>query len=370
MRQAAELMQRALDLASMARGRTSPNPLVGAVIEKDGEIIGEGCHLRAGLPHAEVVALRQAGDRARGATLYVTLEPCNHFGRTPPCTEAVIAAGIKKVEIAVLDPNPRVAGEGMARLKEAGIEVRVGLQEQAAREMNECFFKFITKGVPFVVLKTATTLDGRIATRTGDSKWITNEKSRLFVHHLRNIYDGILVGIGTVLKDDPQLNTRLPDQDCHHPVRLIIDGRLDIPRDCQILRTAREQPTIIYTSRGSDPVKAAELVALGAEVVFRGDDPDLLPLEDVLHDAAARGMMSVMIEAGGQINAYALEKRLVDRVYWFVAPRICGGTQAVPAVAGKGAELMAQAIELRSVKISSFDSDLLIEGCIDTEVGS
>jgi len=355
-------MRRALDLAARARGRTSPNPLVGAVVVKDGQIIGEGYHRRAGEPHAEVIALREAGERARDATLYVTLEPCNHQGRTPPCTEAVIRAGISKVYAATLDPNPLVAGRGIKRLREAGIDVEVGLLEQEARELNRFFFKYVTRGLPFVALKTAMTLDGKIATRTGDSRWITNEESRAFVHQLRNIYDAILVGIGTIMKDDPHLNTRLPLEDVRDPVRLILDPRLEIRTDSRIMQTARQQRTIFYCGPDAAARRGNALQDLGAEVVAIGNDGDIIPLEAVLRDVAGRGLMSVLLEGGSRINGHALDNNLVDKVYWFIAPRICGGEGAVSPVGGVGIEMMSQARALQDVTVKIFAGDLLIEG--------
>jgi diaminohydroxyphosphoribosylaminopyrimidine deaminase/5-amino-6-(5-phosphoribosylamino)uracil reductase len=224
-----EYMQRAIELATQARGRTSPNPMVGAVIVKDGKIIGEGYHKKAGTPHAEIHALAAAGNEARGATLYVSLEPCCHHGRTPPCTEAIINSGIKRVVIAALDPNPKVAGGGLQRLKEAGIDAEFGLMQEAAMELNAVFFKYIQRALPYVALKTAMTLDGKIAAGSGDSRWITGPEARQHVHQLRNIYDAIMVGIGTVLADNPRLNTRLQEGQGRDPVRVIIDNQLDLP---------------------------------------------------------------------------------------------------------------------------------------------
>lgn len=360
-------MQRALELASKAAGRTSPNPLVGAVVVKDGEIVGEGYHRRAGEPHAEVVALAAAGENSRNATLYVTLEPCNHYGKTPPCTEAVIKAGISTVYVAALDPNPLVSGRGIARLREAGIHVNVGLMEKEACELNRFFVKFITRGLPYVALKTAMTLDGKIATRTGNSRWITNERSREYVHQLRNIYDAVLVGIGTVLADDPLLSTRLPQADTRDPVRLIIDARLDMPIDSRILQTAGRQETIVYCLNGADSLRIRQYQDLGAEVVVLKGSSGRVPLEEVFRDVAQRGLVSVLMEAGSRVNAYALEKRLVDKVYWFIAPRICGGEQALSPVGGRGIELMSEAIKLHNVTVRSFDGDLLVEGFINNE---
>lgn len=355
-------MQRALELAAQAKGRTSPNPMVGAVIVKDGRIVGEGYHQKAGNPHAEVIALENAGESSRNATLYVTLEPCNHQGKTPPCTESIVSSGISSVYAATLDPNPLVSGRGVKRLREAGIEVNVGLMEQEARDLNQFFFKFVTRSLPFVALKTAMTLDGRIATHTGDSRWITNEQSREFVHQLRDTFDAILVGIGTVLKDDPRLNTRLPIKDTLDPVRLIIDARLEMPISSQIIQTARQQETIIYCLKGVDQLRIKQLEDLGAEVVLIRHGSGRVPLEEVFKEVAQRGLMSVLMEAGSKINAYALENQLVDKVYWFIAPRICGGDRAVSPVGGRGIDLMSQAIDLKNVAIKSFGGDLLVEG--------
>lgn len=355
-------MKRALKLAAMALGRTSPNPVVGAVIVKDGQIIGEGFHRLAGTEHAEIVALREAGEAAEGAELYVTLEPCNHKGKTPPCTEAIIKAGIKKVYAATLDPNPLVSGKGVKKLTSVGIDVKVGLLEKEAQQMNEFFFKYITKGRPFVALKTAMTLDGKIAAPTGDSKWITNEKSREYVHGLRDIYDAILVGIGTVLKDDPLLNTRLTKKNRRDPVRLVMDGSLEIPLDSQIVLTAKQQKVILYTCSRADRTKIEELQSRGVEVVVLGEFANIVPMDEVLKDVAQRGLMSVMIESGGRINAHALENNYVDKVYWFVAPKIIGGEQAPSPVGGKGLERMADAKTLKNIEIKHFDDDLLIIG--------
>lgn len=355
-------MKRALKLAAMALGRTSPNPVVGAVIIKDGQIIGEGFHRLAGTEHAEIVALREAGEAAEGAELYVTLEPCNHKGKTPPCTEAVIKAGIKKVYAATLDPNPLVSGKGVKKLTSAGIDVSVGLLEREAQQMNEFFFKYITKGRPFVALKTAMTLDGKIAAPTGDSKWITNEKSREYVHGLRDIYDAVLVGIGTVLKDDPLLNTRLTKKNRRDPVRLVMDGSLEIPLESQIVRTAKQQKVILYTCSRADRTKIEELQSLGVEVVVLGEFANIVPMDEVLKDVAQRGLMSVMIESGGRINAHALENNYVDKVYWFVAPKIVGGEQAPSPVGGKGIDRMEEAKKLKNIEIKHFDDDLLIIG--------
>ena len=260
-------MRRALDLAALALGRTSPNPVVGAVVVKDSQIVGEGYHQKAGTPHAEIHALRQAGDRAAGATVYVSLEPCSHFGRTPPCADALIAAGVKKVVIACLDPNPQVAGQGMQKLMDAGIEIESGIMQEEALQLNEAFFKYIQTARPFVAIKTAMTLDGKIASKTGDSRWITSPDARTYVHQIRNTYDAILVGIGTVLHDDPMLNTRLESDDARDPIRVIIDSQLDLPMDSQIVRSSHEQRSIVFCSSAADIQKQAALEAYGCEII-------------------------------------------------------------------------------------------------------
>jgi len=275
-------MLQALELASRAQGRTCPNPMVGAVVVKDGQVIGTGYHRKAGTPHAEIHALAEAGDQARGATLYVTLEPCSHFGRTPPCADAVIEAGVAKVFIATLDPNPQVAGAGWRKLSAAGLEVEVGLLEQKARRLNQVFWKYIQTGRPLVALKTAMTLDGKIASYSGDSKWVTGESARQQVHQLRNIYDGILAGIGTVLKDNPRLNTRLAGGENRDPVRIIIDGRLQLPLTGHIARTAERQKTLVFCSNQADARTQLKLERMGLHVIRLDCPPDLVPLETVL----------------------------------------------------------------------------------------
>ncbi|MDD3364712.1 MAG: bifunctional diaminohydroxyphosphoribosylaminopyrimidine deaminase/5-amino-6-(5-phosphoribosylamino)uracil reductase RibD [Syntrophomonas sp.] len=355
-------MKRALGLAARAQGRTSPNPMVGAVIVKNGQLIGEGYHHQAGTPHAEVHALNEAGEQAVGATLYVTLEPCSHFGRTPPCADAVIKAGIKRVVIATTDPNPQVAGKGIARLKDAGIEVELGVMEHEASRLNEVFFKYIQTGLPFVALKTAMTLDGKIASYSGDSKWITGEDARHYVHQLRNIYDAIMVGIGTVLKDDPFLNTRLEIADMRNPVRIIIDSNLDLPPTSNIARSSHEQRTLVFCSSNSDSQRREPLEALGVELISLDIDSDLIPLEKVLGILGEMGLCSLLVEGGGEINAYLLEHQLLDKAYWFIAPKIIGGRQAPSPIGGQGIEFMKDALELKSMEIQKFSEDFLLTG--------
>jgi len=354
-------MQRALELAALGLGRTSPNPAVGAVIVKEGTIVGEGYHQKAGTPHAEIHALRQAGEHARGADIYVTLEPCSHYGKTPPCVNALIEAGIKRVVAAVLDPNPLVAGQGIKILQNAGIETKIGVLEEPARRLNEAFFKYITTRRPFVALKTAMTLDGKIATREGNSRWITSAPARQYVHQLRNRYDAIMVGIGTVLADDPLLNTRLEDASARDPVRIIIDGQLNLPLDSKIAQTSNNQPTLVYTSRSADQGREKALREKGLEIVRVDGTQDNLDLRQVMDDLGKRGLISILVEGGAGLNASLLEQKLVDKLYWFIAPKIIGGSQAPGPVGGTGAAIMDEAIILHDIQQQQIGDDLLVE---------
>lgn len=355
-------MHRALELASLAIGRTSPNPVVGAVIVKDGKIVGEGYHQKAGTPHAEVHALRAAGEQAAGAAVYVTLEPCSHFGKTPPCADALIEAGVKRVVIACLDPNPKVAGKGRQKLIDAGIETDLGILEAEALRVNEAFFKYIQTGRPFVAMKTAMTLDGKIASKTGDSRWITSTDAREFVHQLRNTYDAILVGIGTVLQDDPLLNTRLEQVDKRDPVRVIIDSLLEMPADSQIARSARQQRSLVFCSAQASEDKQLILEKAGCEIIRLNHQGNFIPLEEVLDYLGSQGICSLLVEGGGQINASFLEARLADKIYSFIAPKIIGGKEAPSPVGGQGLVLMRDAWELSLIEVKRFKKDILITG--------
>lgn len=356
-----QYMQRALDLAALALGRTSPNPVVGAVIVQGDKIVGEGYHQKAGTEHAEIHALRQAGNLARGATVYVTLEPCSHYGKTPPCADALIAAGVSRVVAAVLDPNPLISGQGMEKLKRAGIETQIGVLAEPAQRLNEVFFKYITTDRPFIAMKTAMTLDGKIATFQGNSKWITSAPAREYVHQLRNRYDGIMVGIGTVIADDPRLNTRLNDTDVHDPVRIIIDGELLLPITSQIVKTSRQQRTLVFTSHYAEPDREERLKSYGVEVIRTDGKTDQLDLNRIMHYLGQQGITSVLIEGGAGLNASLWEHGLVDKVYWFIAPKIVGGVKAPGPIAGAGIPVMNEAIELTNMRVEQVGTDLLIE---------
>ncbi|MGL5269562.1 MAG: bifunctional diaminohydroxyphosphoribosylaminopyrimidine deaminase/5-amino-6-(5-phosphoribosylamino)uracil reductase RibD [Selenomonadaceae bacterium] len=356
-------MQQALQIAAYAAGRTSPNPLVGAVIVKDGRVVGQGWHRKAGTEHAEIHALRQAGELAAGATIYVTLEPCSHYGRTGPCSKALIDAGIQRVVIAMLDPNPLVAGKGVAMLKAAGIEVETGLLQAQAERLNEVFLKWIMTKMPFVVMKTAMTLDGKIATAAGNSKWISNEVSRRRVHELRDVYDGILVGIGTVLADDPALTTRLESPSGKNPLRIVVDSRARTPLTARVV-TDGQAETLIAVTAAAEAAKVEALRQAGVEVlvVNDGQQVDLKQLFCLLGE---RGVCSIFVEGGARINYSLLKAGLVDKVYSFIAPKMVGGSSAPGPVGGDGVETLDQAFLLEDVETELLAGDILVSGYIN-----
>jgi len=352
-------MKRAMRLAE--RGYTPPNPRVGCVIVNDGVLVGEGFHPYAGASHAEVFALRAAGERSRGATAYVTLEPCAHHGRTPPCALALISSGVKRVVAAVQDPNPKVAGAGFAKLRSAGIEVQIGLLEKQGREIDAPFFHFQQTGRPYVSLKAAMTLDGKIATRTGDSKWITGEKARQMVHRIRAQYSAILCGVGTVLADDPLLTARFKGAP-RQPVRIIIDPDLRTPEAAQVVQTSREVPTIIVVNDGCDSAKIQNMQSYGLEILpVAADINGQIPLSNLLAELGRREMVSVLVEGGGVTHAAFLQQQQVQHLYWFVAPRLAGGRDAPSPIEGDGVERMANAVRLDNVKVRRIGADLMIQ---------
>ncbi len=361
-------MRRALELAARARGRTSPNPVVGALVVRDGRVVGEGYHHRAGTPHAEVHALRAAGERARGATLYVTLEPCNHYGRTPPCTEAIIAAGIARVHMAMLDPNPLVNGRGQARLEAAGIPTTVGLCGKEAAELNEAFSTHITTGRPFVIAKFACSLDGKIATATGESRWISGPEARRRVHELRDQVDAIMVGSRTVLLDDPRLTTRLerpadPERGSHHPLRIVADSRGRVPLEARIFDPALPGRTLVAATAAFPPERRRELARRGIEVLALPADPDgRVDLTALLDELGRRQVLSLLVEGGGTLLASFFRAGLVDKVLAFVAPLIIGGQEAPSVVAGLGVTHLEQATRLERVRVERVGEDILVCG--------
>jgi diaminohydroxyphosphoribosylaminopyrimidine deaminase/5-amino-6-(5-phosphoribosylamino)uracil reductase len=357
-----DYMERALSLARMAVGNTSPNPAVGAVIVKDELIVGEGYTQPSGSDHAEIVALKQAGDSSKGATMYVTLEPCCFTGRTPPCTEAIIERGIAEVHIATLDPNPKVAGGGRDELKDAGIGVVVGEREEEARELNEAYFKYITTGQPFVTVKFAVSLDGKIATWSGDSHWISCEESRKFIHGLRRASDAVMIGVNTVILDDPRLTARDKPQE-KYPLRVIVDSKLRTPPTARVF--SEPGKTIVAAATGVDLDTVKELEEAGAEVLQLKPWRTLVDLNDLLEELGRRGITSILVEGGSTLLGSLFDGGMVDKVVAFIATVIIGGEDAKSAVGGQGANRIGQALQLRDIKIERCGKDVMVIGYLD-----
>ncbi|MCA1591708.1 MAG: bifunctional diaminohydroxyphosphoribosylaminopyrimidine deaminase/5-amino-6-(5-phosphoribosylamino)uracil reductase RibD [Acidobacteria bacterium] len=355
------MMARALELAARGRGQVSPSPLVGClIVDGGGAVAGEGFYLYERIKHAETLALEQAGERARGATAYVSLEPHSHTGRTPPCTEALIGSGIARVVAPVEDPNPLVSGRGFARLREADVEVLTGVLAREASRLNEKYFHALRHQRPFVHLKLACSLDGRIATRTGDARWITGEESRACVHLLRHEYDAILVGAGTALKDDPLLTDRSGLPRLRPLVRVVLDERLQLTPASQLAKTARKAPVIVFTSTNADPRQVAALEECGVEVVRElSGGRDAGAVLDELH---RRGIQSVMVEGGANVAGTFLEAGLVNKMSFFIAPIIIGGRDARSAIGGAGAITVDEAVKLHDVEITRHARDVEITG--------
>ncbi|HBA88609.1 MAG TPA: bifunctional diaminohydroxyphosphoribosylaminopyrimidine deaminase/5-amino-6-(5-phosphoribosylamino)uracil reductase RibD [Geobacter sp.] len=353
-----KMMRRALALARRGVGKTAPNPAVGCVIVRDGAIVGRGWHKKAGTPHAEVHALNEAGALAAGADVYVTLEPCAHYGKTPPCAKALVEARVARVFVGMVDPNPLVAGKGIEMLREAGIEVEVGLLEEACRELNRPFIKWIQTRLPYVVLKSALTLDGKSATASGDSKWVTSDHARREVHRLRGRLDAIMVGVGTVLKDDPQLTCRLPGG--KDPLRVVVDTTLRVPLHAALFGLQSGAGTLIATCC-QDEAKIEAVKARGAEVLLCRESGGQVDLADLFAKLGERGVQSVLLEGGSHLAGAALRGGHIDRCMIFLAPKLVGGA-GMGLFAGEGAVLMADAIQLDDVTVKRVGVDLLVEG--------
>jgi diaminohydroxyphosphoribosylaminopyrimidine deaminase/5-amino-6-(5-phosphoribosylamino)uracil reductase len=358
-------MKIALRLAAKGAGLVSPNPMVGAVVVREGEVVGRGWHHRYGEPHAEVMALRDAGSLSRGASLYVTLEPCNHHGQTPPCTEAILAAGVKRVVAATSDPNRKVSGGGAAFLREKGVQVEMGLLAEQGWRLNEAWFAWVKTGLPFVIAKAACSLDGKIATRTGDSQWLTGPSARAFGHRLRHECDAILVGIGTVLADDPQLTTRLPRGLGNDPIRVVLDSRLRIPPSANLLHLSSPAPTWVACTAEAPAEKIQALESLGAEVLVLPKTKDRVALEPLLQELSRRRVQNLLVEGGAEVLGAFLDQRLVDKFYFFYAPKILGGKNAYPAVAGRGVANLSEAHQARDLSLRHLGPDLLVSGYLD-----
>lgn len=352
-------MNLALELAASARGKTNPNPLVGAMIVKNGMIVGSGLHRKAGEPHAEVHAFRMAGDHAKDGTLYVTLEPCSHHGKTPPCAELVKSSGVKRVVIAMVDPNPLVAGKGINILKEAGIEVTVGVLEEEARLLNERFIHNMIAGRPFIISKVAMTLDGKLATYNGDSKWITGSEARESVHRIRNQVDGIMVGIGTILADNPELTTRLPEGG-KNPIRIILDTKLRTPLDAKVTKVTDEAKTWIVVGENADKEKITLMTNLGVEIITAPVNESGFDLNSMLEKLYEKGITDILLEGGSELNGAFLKGNLLDKYIVYIAPKMLGGHRSKTPFAGVDAESMAEAINLEFHSIEQIGRDLCI----------
>jgi diaminohydroxyphosphoribosylaminopyrimidine deaminase/5-amino-6-(5-phosphoribosylamino)uracil reductase len=360
-----KFMLDAIRLAKKGLGKVSPNPLVGAVLVKGDRIIGKGYHRFFGGPHAEVNALKSAGKTAREADMYINLEPCCHYGKTPPCTDALIEAKIGRVFIGMADPNPAVSGRGIKRLKKAGIGVETGILEDKCRRLNEIFIKFITTQTPFVILKAALTLDGKMATFTGDSKWITCEKSRRLVHRIRSEVDAVMVGIGTVIADDPLLTVRLYKTVKKNPLRIVVDSSLGISKNSRLLQPGLAENTIIATSlQKTDSRKAHSIENTGAQVLGVPLKNNRVDIKELLKLLGQKAVASLLIEGGSELNASALSSGIVDKVMLFYAPKIIGGRDAISMVGGEGVEKIAEAIKVEDISIRGINSDFLVEGYI------
>ncbi|MDD2558925.1 MAG: bifunctional diaminohydroxyphosphoribosylaminopyrimidine deaminase/5-amino-6-(5-phosphoribosylamino)uracil reductase RibD [Desulfuromonas sp.] len=357
-------MRQALELARRGEGRTAPNPAVGAVIVADGKVVGRGYQPKAGEAHAEIFALREAGSSAQGADAYVTLEPCSHHGRTAPCCDALIAAGIRRVFVGLCDPNPLVDGRGVRRLRAAGVEVVTGILEAECRYLCAPFVKHVTTGRPLVVLKSAITLDGKTATSTGSSQWITGSESRAHVHQVRDHVDAILVGIGTVRADNPRLTTRLDEKPGHDPIRVVLDSNLSIEESAALVQHNSTALTLIMTTASADAHKRSKLEACPlVEVVNVAQDATgRIDLKAVLAELGRRQIQSVLVEGGAQVNQALLQQDLVDRVMFYIAPKLLGGSDGFGIFSGTGPEWLDAALNIDITNVRRFGVDILIEG--------
>lgn len=359
-----KFMLEALSLARSQMGKTSPDPMVGAEIVKNGCVVGRGYHSEQGTPHAEAFAIKKAGENARGATLYLNLEPCSHYGYNPPCTHAIIKAGIKRVVASMKDPNPLVNGKGFAQLRDAGVSVEVGLLEKEAKELNEAFIKYITTDLPFVILKTAMSMDGKTATVTGDSKYITGLQSRQYVHVLRTYVDAMMVGVNTVIIDDPKLTVRdIGDEKIvkRNPKKIILDTNAEIPLKSYILKYEPEK-TIVVVGKDAPKSKIDKIRNTGADVMIAETKKGQIDLRKLMVELGEDKIMSIMIESGGTLAASALKEGIVDKVMFFIAPILIGGKTAPTPVGGEGFKKLSQAINLQNTNIRIIGKDVLIEG--------
>jgi len=354
-------MNLAMQLALKARGKTSPNPMVGALVVRENKIIGRGYHEKAGRNHAEVIALDDAARLAKGARLYVTLEPCAYFGRTPPCVDRIISSGIKEVIIGMIDPNPLNNGKGVKILRQQGIKVKAGFLEDKLKKINEVFIKYITKRMPFVTVKVGQSLDGKIATRTGDSKWITSDKSRSYAHRLRLDYDAIMVGVNTVLRDDPKLDAWFSKKKLF---KIVIDSQLSTPQDAQVF--SKEGSVIIVTLavKAGQETENRKILAQKAKILEVKEKGGQINLKDAFKKIARLGIASILVEGGGTLIGSLFDEGLIDRVLFFISPKIVGGKEAISSVMGRGITRIDKAIKLKDIQLKRIGDDFLVEGNI------
>ncbi|WP_177173720.1 bifunctional diaminohydroxyphosphoribosylaminopyrimidine deaminase/5-amino-6-(5-phosphoribosylamino)uracil reductase RibD [Carnobacterium iners] len=356
-------MKMALDLAKKGKGFTAPNPLVGAVIVKNGKVIGQGYHEEFGQAHAEVNAIASASECVSGATLYVTLEPCSHVGKTPPCSDLVVDKKIRRVVIGMGDPNPLVAGKGIERLRNKGILVSIGVLEKEIAQLNEAFIKYIVTKEPFVVMKSAMSLDGKIATVTGESQWISDAAARKRVHNLRHELSGIMVGIDTIIKDDPQLTARIPNG--KNPIRIVVDSQLRIPLASVVLSQQDKAKTIVATTNRASSEKIATLTKMGIEVIVTSQRDNRVDLRELMKKLGAKGIDSILLEGGATLNFSALKEGIVDKVHVYLSPKIIGGKDAKTIVEGEGISSLENAFQLKRLNPVMVGEDILIEGYLD-----
>jgi len=354
-------MNLAMKLALKAKGRTSPNPMVGALVIKNGRIVGRGYHEKAGSPHAEVIALDEAAKFAKGATLYVTLEPCTHFGRTPPCVDRIIRSGIKEVIVGMIDPNPLNNGRGINVLKQHRIKVNIGVLEDKLKKLNEVFIKYIAKRMPFVTVKVAESLDGRIATRTGDSKWISSDKSRAFAHRLRRDYDAIMVGVNTILRDNSKLDAWFSKK---QPIKVVIDSQLSIPEDANIFSQDASVIIVTLPTKSGQETENRKILGQKAKILDVREKEGQVNLKDMLKKLAQLEISNILVEGGGTLIGSLFDEGLVDKILFFVSPKIIGGKEAISSVMGKGIARIDKAIKLKDIKLKRIGEDFLVEGYV------
>lgn len=354
-------MNLAMKLALKAKGKTYPNPLVGALVVKNGRILGGGFHAKAGLAHAEIIALDEAGEKSKGATLYVTLEPCVHFGRTAPCVDRIIGSRVKEVVVGMIDPNPINNGKGIAILKQHGIKVSVGVLEDKLKRMNEVFVKYISKRMPLVTVKVAESLDGRIATRTGDSKWITSDKSRGFAHRTRQDFDAIMVGVNTVLRDNPKLDAWFTKK---QPIKIIVDSQLSTPQNSNVFSRGATVIIVTLSAKSGQETENRKILVDKAKILEVKEKDGQINLKDMFKKLFQMGISSVLVEGGGTLNGSLFDEGLVDKVMFFISPRIIGGKEAIGSVMGQGIARVERSIKIKDLKLRRFGEDILVEGYV------